>query len=442
MDLTRENFRAMICYYFQRGPTQRQCIDQFTSTLENEAPSKTTVYPLVYPDFDSNPGNARAFSPGPASRTLLLLITNRVDLQELERTTRPGQKSDCGPFITMYITSCGAVYPTGAQCLGAVLELTCPAHVGCFLNVFSIHRLVSARDASSDRPLARPRGELTDLFRRRDGYSIKKNRIQTNKPDHKNVIFGKRVLVYGHSITGSAFVGTSLMQSPYLSRCDVSQRNVAVAQNRNAGRRKARSALNLRIASFANNRTSEFGALCTHRCLLKLRTRPPHLAIRNHLTIVILPVHAVVHHRDAGRPPSPRGQRPGGASPTGRRADDADDPVLRLLARRYRALHDADTRGIHVTDVDNLPTSAPRRAPSSKNIAGSGAHSSHLVVSHGFETSAYLANARDGRWQMSVLLAHSSAKCPSPAMRMRADTSASPRGIALMSSCARKGRIV
>lgn len=44
MDLTRENFRAMIYYDFRRGLTQKQCIDQLTSTFGDEAPSKTTVY--------------------------------------------------------------------------------------------------------------------------------------------------------------------------------------------------------------------------------------------------------------------------------------------------------------------------------------------------------------------------------------------------------------
>ncbi|GBP69297.1 hypothetical protein EVAR_57541_1 [Eumeta japonica] len=46
MDLSRENFRAIIYYNFRRGLTQKQCIDQLTSTFEDEAPSKTTVYHL------------------------------------------------------------------------------------------------------------------------------------------------------------------------------------------------------------------------------------------------------------------------------------------------------------------------------------------------------------------------------------------------------------
>lgn len=44
MDLTRENFRAMIYYDFRRGLTQKQCMDQLLSTFGEEAPSKTTVY--------------------------------------------------------------------------------------------------------------------------------------------------------------------------------------------------------------------------------------------------------------------------------------------------------------------------------------------------------------------------------------------------------------
>ena len=44
MDLSCENFRAMIYYDFQRGLSQQQCIDQLHSTFGDEAPSKTTVY--------------------------------------------------------------------------------------------------------------------------------------------------------------------------------------------------------------------------------------------------------------------------------------------------------------------------------------------------------------------------------------------------------------
>ncbi|GBP70397.1 hypothetical protein EVAR_45664_1 [Eumeta japonica] len=43
MDLTRENFLAIIYYDFRCGVTQKQCINQLTSTFGNEAPSKTTV---------------------------------------------------------------------------------------------------------------------------------------------------------------------------------------------------------------------------------------------------------------------------------------------------------------------------------------------------------------------------------------------------------------
>ncbi|GBP31649.1 hypothetical protein EVAR_84095_1 [Eumeta japonica] len=44
MDLTRENFRALIYYHFRRGLTQKQCINQLTSTFGDEASSKTIVY--------------------------------------------------------------------------------------------------------------------------------------------------------------------------------------------------------------------------------------------------------------------------------------------------------------------------------------------------------------------------------------------------------------
>lgn len=44
MELTRENFRAMIYYDFRHGLSQQQCIDQLASTFGDEAPSKTTVY--------------------------------------------------------------------------------------------------------------------------------------------------------------------------------------------------------------------------------------------------------------------------------------------------------------------------------------------------------------------------------------------------------------
>ncbi|GBP24379.1 hypothetical protein EVAR_19253_1 [Eumeta japonica] len=44
MDLTRANFHPMIYYDFRRELTQKQCIDQLTSTFGDEAPSKATVY--------------------------------------------------------------------------------------------------------------------------------------------------------------------------------------------------------------------------------------------------------------------------------------------------------------------------------------------------------------------------------------------------------------
>lgn len=41
MELNREHFRAMIYYDVGCGLSQRQYIDQFTSTFDNEATSKT-----------------------------------------------------------------------------------------------------------------------------------------------------------------------------------------------------------------------------------------------------------------------------------------------------------------------------------------------------------------------------------------------------------------
>lgn len=43
MDLSRENFRAMIYYDFRRGLTRQQCTDQLNSTFGDEAPSFATV---------------------------------------------------------------------------------------------------------------------------------------------------------------------------------------------------------------------------------------------------------------------------------------------------------------------------------------------------------------------------------------------------------------
>ncbi|KYN12143.1 hypothetical protein ALC57_15687 [Trachymyrmex cornetzi] len=39
MELTRENFRAMIYYDFRRGLSRQECIDQLTSTFDDKAPS-------------------------------------------------------------------------------------------------------------------------------------------------------------------------------------------------------------------------------------------------------------------------------------------------------------------------------------------------------------------------------------------------------------------
>ena len=44
MELNREHFRAIIFYNFQRGLTQQQCIDEFSSIFVDEAPSRTSVY--------------------------------------------------------------------------------------------------------------------------------------------------------------------------------------------------------------------------------------------------------------------------------------------------------------------------------------------------------------------------------------------------------------
>ena len=43
MELTRENFRAMIYYDFRRGLSRQECIDQLTSTFGDKAPSFATV---------------------------------------------------------------------------------------------------------------------------------------------------------------------------------------------------------------------------------------------------------------------------------------------------------------------------------------------------------------------------------------------------------------
>ena len=44
MELSRENFRAMIFYDFRKGFTQQQCFESLQSTFGDEAPSKASVY--------------------------------------------------------------------------------------------------------------------------------------------------------------------------------------------------------------------------------------------------------------------------------------------------------------------------------------------------------------------------------------------------------------
>ena len=43
MELTRENFRAMICYDFRRGLSRHECIDKLIFTFGGETPSYVTV---------------------------------------------------------------------------------------------------------------------------------------------------------------------------------------------------------------------------------------------------------------------------------------------------------------------------------------------------------------------------------------------------------------
>ena len=43
MELTRENFCAMINYDFRRRLSRQECIDQLISTFGDEAPSYATV---------------------------------------------------------------------------------------------------------------------------------------------------------------------------------------------------------------------------------------------------------------------------------------------------------------------------------------------------------------------------------------------------------------
>ena len=44
MEINREHFRGIIFYNFRCGLTQQQCIDEFNSIFDNEAPSRTNVY--------------------------------------------------------------------------------------------------------------------------------------------------------------------------------------------------------------------------------------------------------------------------------------------------------------------------------------------------------------------------------------------------------------
>ena len=44
MVLNGEHFRAIIFYNFRRGLTQQQCIDEFNSIFNDEAPSRISVY--------------------------------------------------------------------------------------------------------------------------------------------------------------------------------------------------------------------------------------------------------------------------------------------------------------------------------------------------------------------------------------------------------------
>ena len=44
MEISRENFRAMIFYDFRVGLSQEECIDRLRKGFDDEAPSKTRVY--------------------------------------------------------------------------------------------------------------------------------------------------------------------------------------------------------------------------------------------------------------------------------------------------------------------------------------------------------------------------------------------------------------
>ena len=44
MELNREHFRAFIFFYFRRGLTQQQCINELNSSFGDEATSRTSDY--------------------------------------------------------------------------------------------------------------------------------------------------------------------------------------------------------------------------------------------------------------------------------------------------------------------------------------------------------------------------------------------------------------
>ena len=51
MELNREHFRAFIFFYFRRGLTQQQCINELNSIFGYEAPSMTSFY-QCYDEFN------------------------------------------------------------------------------------------------------------------------------------------------------------------------------------------------------------------------------------------------------------------------------------------------------------------------------------------------------------------------------------------------------
>ncbi|GBP16817.1 hypothetical protein EVAR_13202_1 [Eumeta japonica] len=74
MDLTRENFRAMI--YFRRGLTKKQCIDRLTSIFGDEAPSKTTVH-LWFSEF--NLGRSMIADKSKEGRPKSIVVSKNID---------------------------------------------------------------------------------------------------------------------------------------------------------------------------------------------------------------------------------------------------------------------------------------------------------------------------------------------------------------------------